>query len=221
VSLGSTVKNFRAIALLFLLASGAAVAADINVHALTAGKAVISIDGGRPRTLTVGQTTPEGVKLISASSESATFEVGGRQQTLAAGEGAAVASTAPARGSGSIVLTADSRGHFITTGVVNGISLQFMVDTGATSVVLPSADARRAGVNYLAGGRVLTQTANGVVPVYTVKLDTLRVGDITVNNVDAAVIEGDKLQFALLGMSFLNRMEMRRDGGTLTLIRRY
>jgi len=221
VSLGSTVKNFRAIALLFLLASGAAVAADINVHALTAGKAVISIDGGRPRTLTAGQTTPEGVKLISASSESATFEVDGRQQTRATGQGAAVANTAPARGGNSVILTADSRGHFITTGVVNGISLQFMVDTGATSVVLPSADARRAGVNYLAGGRVLTQTANGVVPVYTVKLDTLRVGDITVNNVDAAVIEGDRLPLALLGMSFLNRMEMKRDGMTLTLIRRY
>ncbi len=219
--MGALVRNLRAIALLFLLAPGAAVAADINVLALTAGKAVVSIDGGKPRTLTVGQTTPEGVKLISASSESATFEIGGKQQTLAVGQGAAVASTAPARGGNSVVLTADSRGHFITTGVVNGISLQFMVDTGATSVVLPSAEARRAGINYLAGGRVLTQTANGVVPVYTVKLDTLRVGDITVNNVDAAVIEGDKLPFALLGMSFLNRMEMRRDGSTLTLIRRY
>jgi len=215
------VRNLRAIALFFLLAPGAAVAADINVLALTAGKAVVSIDGGKPRTLAVGQTTPEGVKLISASSESATFEVGGTLQTLAAGQGAAVASTAPARGGNSVILTADARGHFITTGVVNGISLQFIVDTGATSVVLPSADARRAGINYLAGGRVLTQTANGVVPVYTVKLDTLRIGEITVNNVDAAVIEGDKLSFALLGMSFLNRMEMRRDGSTLTLIRRY
>jgi len=215
------VRNLRAIALFFLLAPGAAVAADINVLALTAGKAVVSIDGGKPRTLAVGQTTPEGVKLISASSESATFEVGGTLQTLAAGQGAAVASTAPARGGNSVILTADARGHFITTGVVNGISLQFIVDTGATSVVLPSADARRAGINYLAGGRVLTQTANGVVPVYTVKLDTLRIGDITVNNVDAAVIEGDRLPVALLGMSFLNRMEMRRDGSTLTLIRRY
>jgi aspartyl protease family protein len=96
-----------------------------------------------------------------------------------------------------------------------------MVDTGATSVVLPSADARRAGVNYLSGTRRLTQTANGVVPVYAIKLDSLRIGDITLNNVDASVIEGDKLPMALLGMSFLNRMEMRRDGSTMTLIRRY
>ncbi|HEY7658359.1 MAG TPA: TIGR02281 family clan AA aspartic protease [Burkholderiales bacterium] len=214
-------SNLRAILLLFLLGSGIAAAVDINVVGLTAGKAVVSIEGGKPRTLSVGQVTPEGVKLISASSESAVFEVNGERRTLAVGEGAAVASAAPARGGTSVTLFADSRGHFTTIGVVNGVSLPFLVDTGATAVVLSSADARRAGVNYLSGARALTQTANGVVPVYAVKLDSLRIGDITVNNVDASVIEGDKLPVALLGMSFLNRMEMRREGTTLTLIRRY
>ncbi|MGH8661547.1 MAG: retropepsin-like aspartic protease family protein [Burkholderiales bacterium] len=206
---------------MFLLGAGAAAAGDINVVGLTAGKAVVSIDGGTPRTLTVGQVTPEGVKLISASSESAVFEVDGERRTLAVGEGAAVASAAPTRGGNSVTLIADARGHFTTIGVVNGVSLRFLVDTGATAVVLSSADARRAGVNYLSGTRALTQTANGVVPVYAVKLDSLRIGDITLNNVDASVIEGDKLPVALLGMSFLNRMEMKREGTTLTLIRRY
>jgi aspartyl protease family protein len=215
------VSNLRAIVLLFLLGCGAALAADINVHALTAGKAVVSIDGGKPRTLAVGQVTAEGVKLISATSESAVFEVAGERRTLAAGQGAAIANTAPPRGGDSVTLFADARGHFTTVGVVNGVSLRFLVDTGATSVVLSSADARRAGVNYLSGARSLTQTANGVVPVYAVKLDTLRVGDITVNNVDASIIEGDRLPIGLLGMSFLNRMEMKRDGTTLTLIRRF
>jgi aspartyl protease family protein len=194
---------------------------DINVLGLTAGRAVVSIDGGKPRTLVVGQVTPEGVKLISATSESAVFEVDGEHRTLAVGEGAAVANTSPARGGDSVTLVADARGHFITTGVVNGVSLRFLVDTGATSIVLSSAEARRVGVNYLRGTRVFTQTANGVVPVYSVKLDSLRIGDITVNNLDASVIEGDKLPIALLGMSFLNRMEMRREGTTLTLIRRF
>jgi aspartyl protease family protein len=217
----SNVRNLRAIFLLFLLGPGAAAAADINVVGLTAGKAVVSIDGGKPRTLTVGQVTPEGVKLIAATSESAVFEVDGERQTLAVGQGAAVANTSATRGGDTVTLYADSRGHFITIGVVNGVSIRFLVDTGASSVVLSSTDARQAGVNYLAGTRALTQTANGVVLVYTVKLDTLRIGDVTVNNVDAVVIEGDKLPMALLGMSFLNRMEMRRDGMTLTLIRRY
>ena len=214
-------RNLRAIVLAFLLGPGAAAAVDINVVGLTAGKAVVSIDGGKPRTLTVGQVTPEGVKLIAATSESAVFEVGGERQTLAVGQGAAVANTSATRGGDTVTLFADSRGHFITIGVVNGVSLRFLVDTGASSVVLSSTEARRAGVNYLGGTRVLTQTANGVVPVYSVKLDSLRIGDITLNNVDAAVIEGDKLPIALLGMSFLNRMEMKRDGMTLTLIRRY
>lgn len=217
----SNVRNLRAIFLLFLLGPGAAAAADINVVGLTAGKAVVSIDGGKPRTLTVGQVTPEGVKLIAATSESAVFEVDGERQTLAVGQGAAVANTSATRGGDTVTLYADSRGHFIATGVVNGVSLRFLVDTGASSVVLSSTDARQAGVNYLAGTRALTQTANGVVLVYTVKLDTLRIGDVTVNNVDAVVIEGDKLPMALLGMSFLNRMEMRREGTTLTLIRRF
>lgn len=203
-----------------MLASAPAAAADIHVVALTAGKAVVSINGGKPRTLAVGQVF-EGVKLVSADSQSATFEVEGQRRTLGPGEGAAVATTAVGPGGDKTTLIADSNGHFITTGVVNGVSLRFLVDTGATSVVLSSADARRAGVNYLAGRRSLTQTANGVVPVYNVKLDTIRVGDITLNGVDAAVIEGERLPIALLGMSFLNRMEMRRDGITMTLIRRY
>src|SRR6185503_8806236 len=170
----------------------------------------VSINGGRPRTLTVGQVSPEGVKLLSADSQSATFEVEGQRRTLGPGEGAAVATTAFAASGDKATLIADQAGHFITTGVVNGTTLRFLVDTGATSVVLSSADARRAGINYLAAPRSFTQTANGAISVYNVKIDTIRVGEITLNSVDAAVIEGDGLPIALLGMSFLNRMEMRR-----------
>ena len=83
-------RNLRLIFVLFLLGTGAAAAVDINVVGLTAGKAVVSIDGGKPRTLAVGQVTPEGVKLIAATSESAVFEVDGERQTLAVGQGAAV-----------------------------------------------------------------------------------------------------------------------------------
>ncbi|HXF66794.1 MAG TPA: TIGR02281 family clan AA aspartic protease [Burkholderiales bacterium] len=215
-------RNLSPIAAGFLLTILApAQAADIVVVGLFPNKAVVSINGGKPRTLSVGETSPEGVKLVAATSEAATFEVGGKRRTLAAGEGAAIAAASARGGGGTATLTADSRGHFITTGVVNGVSLRFMVDTGATSVVLSSADARRVGVNYLGGARSFTQTANGVVPVYSVKLDTVRVGDITLHDVDAVVIEGERLPIALLGMSFLNRTEMKRDGVTMTLTRRY
>lgn len=214
-------RHLRTICFLFLCAPCLAAAADIHVVGLTAGKAVVKINGGRTQALTVGQTTPEGVKLISATSESAVFEVAGRRQTLTAGEGGAIATVAPPGRVNSVTLTADGQGHFVTTGVVNGTSLRFLVDTGATSVVLSSSDAKRVGINYLNGPRAVSQTANGPVPVYRVKLDTLKVGDIEINNVDAIVVEGDRLPIALLGMSFLNRMDMRREGQTMTLINRF
>jgi aspartyl protease family protein len=202
------------------VAASAVVAADIDVVALTAGKAVVVINGTKPRTLVAGQTSPEGVKLLSATSESATFEFGGKRQTLTTGQHGALGSAVPSVGA-TVSVTADSRGHFITTGTINGISMRFLVDTGASSIALSVDDAKRAGVNYLEGPRGRVQTANGIAAAYFVKLDSVRVGDIGVNNVDAVVIDSDRLGISLLGMSFLNRMEMKRNGDTLTLIKRY
>ncbi len=205
---------------LALILAPAATAADIDVIALTAGKAVVIINGGKSRTLTAGQTSPEGVKLLSATSASATFEFSGKRETLTTGQHGSLGRGSPS-GGGTVSLTADARGHFIADGTVNGISVRFLVDTGASSIALSVDDAKRSGVNYLAGTRGRVQTANGVAPAYLVKLDAVRVGDITVNNVDAVVIDSNKLGIALLGMSFLNRMEMKRAGDTLTLIKRF
>jgi aspartyl protease family protein len=219
---GQTMRHLSAFLLALLLAPASAAAADVVVVGLFANKAVVVINGGKPRTLSVGQTTPEGVRLISADSESATFEVDGKRETLTPGQHGAIASGAPSdSGRKKVVLTADSRGHFFTIGNINGVSTRFMVDTGATTIALSSEEAKRTGVNYLAGRKVLTQTANGVVPVYRIRLDAVDIGGIALSNVDAIVIEGGRLPVALLGMSFLNRMEMRREGDTLMLIQRY
>ena len=131
-----------------------------------------------------------------------------------------VSAATPSSGSGQVILTADERGHFVTTGTINGGTVQFLVDTGATMISMGRGDARRVGINYLQGQKGLSNTANGVAPVYKVKVDTVRIGDITLNNVDALVHDQD-LPWVLLGMSFLNRVEMRREGGNLTLIKRY
>lgn len=213
--------NGSLIGLVFLLAPVPAGAVDVNVIGLTAGKAVLVIDGGRPRTLTVGQTTPEKIRLISASSEEAVIEVEGRRRTLIMGQSFSY-STGGSGGAQRTTLTSDARGHFFTIAIVNGVSMRFIVDTGASMVTISSSDARRAGVSYLSGERGLMQTANGVSPAYRVKLDTVRLGDITLNNVDGLVVDGNALGGAgLLGMSFLNRIEMRREGDSMTLTRRY
>jgi aspartyl protease family protein len=199
-----------------------ACAAEVVVSALFNGKAVVSVDGGKPRTLNVGQSSAEGVKLVSATSESAVIEYAGRRETLSTGSSMRVgAGGSPASSSAQAVLTADSRGHFYANGMINGNSVRFLVDTGATTIALSTTEARRLGIDYRTGTRSVGRTANGTVTGYGIKLDTVRVGDITLQNVDAHVLEGMGPSDILLGMSFLNRMQMQRDGDTLVLVKRF
>ena len=206
--------------LALFLANALAAAADINVVALTSGKAVVIINNGKPLTLAAGQVSPEGVRLIGATTESATFEVAGKRQTLTMGQSISI-------GGGPVsaqraTLIADTGGHFVTIVTINGISMKFMVDTGASLVTLSSGDAKRAGINYLSGQKAVLQTANGTTAAFRVKLDTVRLGDITLNDVDGVVVEGKVMgELGLLGLSFLNRLNMQREGSTMTLTRRF
>ena len=193
-------------------------ATNVTVVGLFPGKAVVVIDNAAPRTMSLGQKSAEGVTLISTASASATFEIEGKRQVLEMGQHFASPS---AGGSGqSVNLAADERGHYVTLGSVNGGSVRFLVDTGASLVALPAADARRLGINYKQGKQSFASTAGGVTPVYVVKLDTIRIGDITIHQVDAVVIENG-LDLALLGMTFLNRTEMKREGMIMTLTKRF
>ena len=212
-------KNCSLVCLLFLLFAAQAAATDVNVIGLFTGKAVVVINGDKPRTMSAGQTSPEGVKLISADSESAELEIDGKRQVLGLGQGI-TSNFAPAENS-SVTLTADSSGHFITDGSINGATVKLLIDTGASMVSLNTSEAKRIGLSYLNGQHGQVSTANGLVPVYKVKLDTVKIGDITLNNVDALVHEGDNLPIVLMGMSFLNRVEMKREGSQMTLIKRY
>ncbi|HTP47496.1 MAG TPA: TIGR02281 family clan AA aspartic protease [Casimicrobiaceae bacterium] len=200
-----------------VLASGNAAALDVNVVGLYPNKAVVQIDGGRLQTLSIGQKSAEGVVLLSVEGDQATFEVDGQRVTLSMGHARMKASSAPP----SVLLSANERGHFLTDGQINGIPIRFAVDTGATFISLPAREARRLGLDYRKGQRAIMETANGNAPAYRIQLDTVRVGDITVHNVDAVVMEGDNPSVALLGMSFLNRMDIKREGEIMTLTKRY
>lgn len=193
-------------------------AVDVGLAGLFPGKALLTISGGPPRIVAVGVTTPEGVKVVSTDGETATLEVSGKKRVLRVGQN--VAAQPSTSGSQKVVLTADSAGHFLTSGNINGTTVRFLVDTGASMVSLGASDARRIGIDASKGEQAITSTANGQAVVTRVKLDNLRVGEITMNNVDALVHQQD-MPFALLGMSFLNRMEMQREGDTMTLKKRY
>lgn len=211
-------KNVTGLLLAILTPAFPVHAQEVSVVALFPDKAMLSIDKGKPRTLRAGETWG-GVTLVSADSEGAVISIKGKKQRLRMGEGAYSTATVDT-GRATTTLVADERGHFVTLGSINGASVRFVVDTGATMVSMGIDDARRAGVNYLAGVKGYSQTANGVVPVYKVKLQTVKVGDLSLSNVDGIVHEA-ALPVVLLGMSFLGQFNMRHEGSTLTLTKRY
>lgn len=199
------------------LICGVTHAADIAVVGLFPGKAVLVVNGGSPKTFVIGSMVTPEVKLLAATESTATIAVNDKKQTIALGQH--VNRITPASAT-SVVLQANGQGHFMAQGQINGGTIQMLVDTGATMIALSEADAQRLGINYKAGQPGRVNTANGSVPVYRVRLDTVKVGSIELNQVDA-VVQQAGLPFALLGMSFLNRMEMRRDGQQMTLTKRF
>lgn len=158
----------------------------------------------------------QGVKLLAVRGQQAEIEQDGRRRTLDMGFSGGGA--APA---GKTTLSADGRGHFLVQGVVNGSAARFLVDTGASLVALPASVARQAGVRLDAGNQVWVNTANGRVRAHRVFLNSLRVGEVRAHMVEALVMEDGQLPIGLLGMSFLNRVNMNREGDLLTLTQRY
>ena len=206
--------------LISLLAAPVFAATQLNVVGLFSGKAVVAINGGAPQTIAAGQTK-NGVKLLSASSESATFLVEGKQQTLKMGQAASIAgANAPANNS-PVSLYADQAGHYFGNLNINGVSLKYVVDTGATTVALNSGDAKFAKIDYEKGERITMSTANGDVNAYLVHINTLKIGTIVLNDVVATVNEGGSPPFVLLGMTALNRMSMKNENSILTLSKKY
>jgi aspartyl protease family protein len=201
-----------------LLVSTGATALDVNVVGLFPNKAVVQIEGRALQTLSVGQKTRDGIILLSVGRDGAMFDIQGRRVELAMGP--ARRQTSPAAAANYAVVPTNERGDLVADGEVNGMPVRFAVDTGATFITLPAREASRLGLDYHNGQKTVMETANGNVVAYRLKLDTVRVGDVAVHNVDAVITEGNSLPIALLGMSFLNRLDIRREGAILTLTKR-
>ena len=206
------------IALLSALVCLAASAQNVTLSGSMGEKALLIING-TPRTVAVG-ATQHGVKLLAVSAHEATVEIGGKRLLLPLGGAPVNLGGAGGESSGTrIVMTAGSGGHFLSGGTINGKQVQFMVDTGATVIALGEADAERIGLDYKKGPRSRVRTANGEVAVFQVMLNTVRIGDVQVHNVEAVVVP-QSMSFVLLGNSFLTRFQMKRENDLLTLDRR-
>ena len=215
----SAIDMRRLVVLLAAFVATSSWAQSVSMSGSLGDKALLVIDGV-PRTVAAGATV-QGVKLVSVTGSDAVVEVKGKRVTLGMGGAQVNLGGTATEGAGSqIVLTADSRGHFFTGGSVNGKAVRFVVDTGATFVSMGADQARELGVDYTKGERGVSNTANGQISVYKVKLASVRVGDVQLFDVDGLVGQ-QPMPAILLGNSFLTRFQMKRDNDTMTLTKRY
>ncbi|HEY8876633.1 MAG TPA: TIGR02281 family clan AA aspartic protease [Roseateles sp.] len=192
---------------------------QVQVNGLMGSRAALLVIDGETRTVEVGATVL-GVKLIAVEDGRATVEYGGRRQVLMFGAAPGRLLPSQAAPSRQIVMPMGPGGHYTTMGTINGQTTSFLIDTGATSVSIGQIEAEKLGLRYMYGKRIVTQTANGVVPAYQLHLTSVRIGNVEVRDVEAIVIPG-LMSHVLLGNSFLNRFQMRRENDVMTLELRY
>lgn len=196
-----------------------ALAQSVSMSGSLGDKALLVIDG-TPRTVAAGATVGA-VKVIRVGSSETVIEVGGKRQTvMLGGTPVNLGGEASAGSATQIVLAAGPGGHFVANGQINGRAVRFLVDTGATNVALSESLARAIGLDFSKGQRGITNTANGQVLTHRISLREVRVGDVTVYNVDATVVPAG-MDMVLLGNSFLSRFQMKRDADVLVLDKRY
>ena len=188
--------------------------AQVQLNGMLGSRAALLLIDGEPRTLEVGAAA-KGVKLIALEEGRAVVEIAGRRQTLVLGSSPARLLTPPSA-QRQIVMPMGQGGHYTTLGTINGQATSFLLDTGATSIAISQIEAEKLGLRYQQGRRVVTHTANGTLPAYLIELTSVRIGDVEVRNVDAIVIPS-QMPYVLLGNSFLNRFQMRRENDVMTL----
>lgn len=203
------------------LAAAGAQADSVMLTGTIGNRAILVVNGGAPKTVAIGEKV-QNVRLLSLQDGQAVVESAGQRITLRMDSPVSVGGGGGSNAGGSrIVLNADSRGHFMASGAINGRSgVSFMLDTGATTVAMSVADATRIGLDYQKGTPVRMNTANGVAQGYRLRLDSVRVGDVEVRDIDA-IVSQQPMPFVLLGNSFIGRFSMRRDAEQMVLERRF
>jgi aspartyl protease family protein len=200
-------------------AAGAS-AQTVGLSGMLGGKALLIVDGSPPKAVAAGDTF-KGVKVVSTLGDEALVEIGGKRHSMRVGDAPASVGGGSGNTDGTrIVLTAGGGGHFFSQGQINGSAVQLVVDTGATSITLSAADAKRIGLDFQKGPMVTVSTANGIIPSWRVKLASVRVADVTIYDVDGMVTSGS-MPYVLLGNSFLSRFQMTRTNDQMVLEKRF
>ncbi|WP_246585310.1 retropepsin-like aspartic protease family protein [Thiorhodospira sibirica] len=193
---------------------------DVQVLAVFSDRAVIQIGDERTQ-LKIGESSTSGARLLSTDARMGRVRLlmddQEREFTLGGRVGGAYQTPRQA----STRIYRDSSGAYTTTGSINGTAVRFLVDTGASSVVLSATQAQRLNIDYSRGVLTPVMTASGNTLGYRIVLDHVIIGSIRQHHVQALVLPGDSPHIALLGMSFLNALNLRNESGALVLEQRY
>lgn len=190
---------------------------SVSVQGILGSKAVLLIDGKR-HIVTIGERTAEGVTLVAIQGEKVLLEIDGHKREQTMGDNVVFSTQYAAPQAQEVLVTQNNNGLFTTVGSINGFTVNLLVDTGANIVTLNAQHAKRLGIAYEdQGDPVMVATASGIVKAYRVRLRTVSVGQIELQNVAAVVMTGPHPEEILLGMSFLGGLEIQRNGNVMKI----
>lgn len=194
---------------------------QVVLEAVLGNKAILSIDGKR-QLLSAGKSSKEGVRVLRISPEVVDVMVDGQQRKLRLGDNNVVTNRFKQRKNTVVTISRGANGMYSTVGSINGLTVSFLVDTGATTIAMNAGHARRLAIDYrVIGEPTFVGTASGVTRAYRVNLDTVTVGGISMRNIPAVVMDGKFPAQVLLGMSFLGQLEIQRDGAVMRLKKKF
>jgi aspartyl protease family protein len=204
-----------------VVVNSAHAAPHVEVIGLFENKAMLHIDKDQVL-VSIGEITKHGIKLISADAHGAVIEVEGVRRKYLLGNVVRNVDASESKPAAEILVYQDADTMFRTIGSVNGYPVNFLVDTGASSIAMSSEQAKRLGINYKLNGKpTWVSTASGVERAVFVNIDRVTISGITIRSVEGLVIEGSEPSTPLLGMSYLNRFKIINDGNLMRLKRKY
>lgn len=196
-------------------AAPAAPVPSIQVVGLFKNTAIIR-QNNHQTVMRVGTRNSDGLQLLEADSDHAVFEFRGRRLAHSLSD-SPILSLAGSSSATEVRILANN-GSYTMSGSINGHAEEFILDTGASYVTMSTVQADQLGLDYIhQGQRTQMHTANGMADAYLVTVASVKVGEIEVNQVQAAIMPGFRADKILLGVSFLNNVAMIHEGQVMLL----
>lgn len=219
VGMNPAQKGMAVVVLMLGFVVSAWASPQVRVEGLFKGAAVLNINGQQVM-LRNGKAHESGVTLIQATSRAAIIEMDGKRHDLSLHM--AIGGSYQKAEVTQVVIRKNDFNQYKVNGSINGSLVTFLVDTGATAVAMNEQQAKRLGLLYkVHGQQSQVVTASGIVPSWAIQLNSVKVGEISVPNVGAVVIQGEFPTDVLLGMTYLEYVKIQEDNSVLMLEKKF